>query len=72
MATVQVVLDEDDVRRACEYWATRFVLNEGRAVSSDLVAIVRKDDPEGTINRCTVTVETKGTAATPRADRREG
>ena len=58
MATIKVDLDEDDVRAACEYWATARVLNEGRALSSELHATVCQGKPTGTLNGCTVLVET--------------
>lgn len=58
MATIQVVLDEKDIHEACEYWATSRILNEGRALSSELRATVCEGKPTGTLNGCTVWVET--------------
>jgi hypothetical protein len=58
MAKIQVDLDEDDIRAACEFWATARVLNEGRALSSELRATVCQGKPTGTLNGCTVWVET--------------
>lgn len=58
MATIQVTLSEDEIRAACEYWATRRILNEGKALSSELTATVCHGQPTGTLNSCTVWVET--------------
>lgn len=58
MATIQVDLNEDDIRAACMWWAVTHVLNEGRAVSCSLDVVVCSGKPTGTINRVTVEVET--------------
>ena len=58
MATIQVDLDEDDIRNACMAWAVTRVLNVGRAVSCTLDVVVCQGKPTGTINRVTVSVET--------------
>ena len=57
MATIQVVLDENEIRDACEYWATTRVLNEGRAISSELLQI-GQSEKTGILSGCTVWVET--------------
>lgn len=62
MAIITVELDEDDIRAACMYWATRRVLNEGRAVSCSLEVVVCNGTPTGTINKVTVGVETAAIA----------
>lgn len=58
MATIRVDLDEKEIRAACEYWATNRVLNEGRALSSDLSVTVCEGKPTGTLNNVSVWVET--------------
>ena len=36
MASIRVYLNEQDVLAACEYYAVRRVMNEGRALSSNV------------------------------------
>jgi len=59
MATIQVEMNEDDIRAACMAWAVTRILNEGRAVGCTLDVVVCNGKPTGTINRVTVTVETE-------------
>lgn len=58
MATIEVRLDEADIRAACMAWAVTRILNEGKAVGCDLSVTVCAGKPTGTINAVTVTVET--------------
>lgn len=58
MATIEVQLTDEEIREACEYWATNRILNEGRALSSDLIVTAFHGEPTGTMNRCKVWVET--------------
>lgn len=58
MAKIEVRLTDEEIRQACEYWATNRILNEGRALSSELTATVCHGEPTGTLNGCTVWVET--------------
>ena len=69
MPTVKVDLNENDIRKACEYWATHRVLNVGRALSSELHVTVCNGKPTGTLNSASVWIETdfmvKNGGATP-------
>ena len=65
MATIQVDLNEDDIRAACMYWATRRVLNEGTATDCSLAVTVCNGKATGKITRVTVYVETDRMKHTP-------
>jgi hypothetical protein len=58
MATITVVLDENDIRAACMAWAVTRVLNTGTAVSCNVEVVVCGGKPSGAINKVMVDVET--------------
>lgn len=58
MASVAVELTEKEIHEACEYWATHRVLNEGKALSSELRATTDSTKGSGFIAGCTVWVQT--------------
>lgn len=58
MPNIQITLSEEDVHNACRDWAVTRILNEGKAVSSEIHVTVCNGKPNGALTVVTVDVET--------------